>query len=113
MLDQYECLHRMSSQAMHHMFREPVNAAPRKSIASCRPLKVVGADIFMINGKTVLCIVDHHNKCPIVKNINKLSADNLMQMAKLILAEYRIPKKIVSEMGTNSMANTSKPLAGG
>ena len=31
-----------------------------------------------------------------------------MQVAKLILTEYRLPKKIVSDVGTNFMAETFK-----
>ena len=50
---------------------------------------MVGADVFMINGKTILCIVDSHNKFPIVKKLNSLSTDNRVQTAKLIFAEYR------------------------
>ena len=61
-------------------------------IVPCRPWEVVGADVFVINNKTHLCIVDYHSKFPIVKNVNSLSADNQMQTAKLIFAEYGLPK---------------------
>ena len=36
-----------------------------------------------------------------MKKVNSLSADNLVQMAKLIFAEYGIPKTLVSDVGTN------------
>ena len=49
--------------------------------------KVVGADVFMINGKTLLWIVDYHSKFPIVKQVNSLSADDVVQMTKLICVE--------------------------
>ena len=58
----------------------------------CRPWEVVGADVFMINGNTLLCIVDYHSKFPIMKKVNSLSPDNLVQTAKLIFAEHRLPK---------------------
>ena len=48
--------------------------------------------MFMINGKTLLYVVDYHSKFPIVKKVNDLSADSLVQMAKLIIAEYGLPK---------------------
>ena len=44
----------------------------------------------MIYGKTLLCIVDYHSKFLIVKK--SLSADELVQMTKLIFAEYGFPK---------------------
>ena len=45
----------------------PMNAAPRKSTTlwnTIQTLEVVGADVFMINGKTLFYIVDHHNNSP-------------------------------------------------
>ena len=32
-----------------------------------KPWKVVGADIFMVNNDTLLCIVDYYSKCLVVK----------------------------------------------
>ena len=49
--------------------------------------EVVGADIFMINGKTLLCITNYHSKFPMAKKVNSLLADDLGQMTKLIFAE--------------------------
>ena len=74
------------------------------------PWEVVDADICMINGKTLLCIVDCHNKFKIVKKVNSLSADDLVKMAKLICAEYRLQKRNGSDVGTNFMAVTFKAL---
>ena len=62
----------------------------------------------MINGTSLLCIIDNHSKFPKVKKVNSLSADDLLQMAKLTFAEYRLPKKIVPCLGTNFMAETLK-----
>ena len=36
----------------------------------CRPWEEVDADIFMINGKILLCIVDYHSKFPIMEKVN-------------------------------------------
>ena len=67
----------------------------------CRSWEVVGEDVFAINNKTVLCIVDYDSKFTIVKKVNSLSADNLVQMTKMIFAEYGLLKKTVSGAGTN------------
>ena len=87
---------------MCHMLVVPVNTATTKGLhyeILCRPWEVVGADVFMINNKTLLCIVDYHSKFPIVKKVKALSADDLVQTTKLIFAEYGLPKKIVSDAG--------------
>ena len=41
-----------------------------------------------INSKNLLCIVDCCSKFPIVEKVNSLSADNLVQMTKLIARKY-------------------------
>ena len=62
---------------------------------------MVREDGFMIHGKTFPCIVDYHSKFLIVKKVNGLPADDLVQVAKLIFAEYRLPKKIVLDVDAN------------
>ena len=74
----------------------------------CRLWDVVCLDIFIIHGGTLLCIVDYHSKLPIVKKINSLSAGDLVHMTKLIFEEYKLPKKVVSDAGTNFIADTFK-----
>ena len=69
---------------------------------------VVGTDIFMLNGKTLSSIVDYHSKFPIVKKVNSLSADDLVQTTKLIFAEYSLPKKFVSDVDTDFTADAFK-----
>ena len=64
-------------------------------------MEVFGADVFMINGKNLLYVVQYHSKFQIVKKVNSLSADDLVQKTKLIFVENRFPKKIVSGVGTN------------
>ena len=70
--------------------------------------EVVGTDVLMINSKTLLCTVDYHSKFPTVKKVNNLSAGNLVQMIKLIFAEYRLLKETVSDVNTNFTAETFK-----
>ena len=61
----------------------------------------LGTDVFMINNKTLLCIVDYHSKFPIVKKVSSLSADELVQTTKLMFAEYGVLKGVVSYAGIN------------
>ena len=53
---------------------------------------VVSADIFMLDNKYYLCIVDNHSKFPTIKQTKDLSADSLILVCKIIYAEYCIPK---------------------
>ena len=66
-----------------------------------RPWEVVGADIFHFKNKCYLCIVDYNSKFPVVKRLEGLSADNLINAVKIIFAEYGIPWKIMSDVGSN------------
>ena len=54
---------------------------------------MVGPDISMGNGTTLLCIKGYHNKFPIVKTLKSLSADNLVQMAKLVFGKIQTSKE--------------------
>ena len=74
----------------------------------CRPWKVVDGGVFMINGKTLLCIVDYQSKFPVVKKVNSLSADDPLQMTKLIFGENGLPKNTVPDVATNLTADILK-----
>ena len=79
----------------------PVNTVQEKALQYEIPFRnweVVGADILVINGKTHLFIIDYCCKFPIVKKVNSLSTDNLVQMTMLIFVEYGLPKKFVSDL---------------
>ena len=66
-----------------------------------KPWDMVGANIFTIKNNTLLCIVDYHSKFPVVMKTDSLSGDNLIRMVKIVFAEFGLPKKIVSDAGTN------------
>ena len=75
LLDQYECQYEVCGQAVHHVFRVPVSTAPRKGITLCNIMQTMGSSwcrYIILNGKTLLCIVDYHSKFPIVKKVNSL-----------------------------------------
>ena len=52
----------------------------------------------MIRNKISLCIVDYYSKFHIVMKVASLAVDNLVYMAKMILADFCLPKKIVSDV---------------
>ena len=52
--------------------------------------------------------MDCHSKLTTVKKVDSLSADDLLQMTKVIFVEYELPKKIVSDVGTNFTAEPFK-----
>ena len=92
-LDQPECHDTMHGQAMCHMLgTQPPETTLHYEIP-CRPWDVVGVHVFTINGKTLLCIIHYHSKFPMVKKVNSSLADKLVQMIKLIFAEFRLSKK--------------------
>ena len=64
----------------------------------CKLWKVVGADIFSIKNKTLLCIVDYYSKFPLVRKAGSLTADDLVKAAKIV---FGLPKKIISDAGMN------------
>ena len=71
-----------------------------------RPWEVVSADVFHLKHKHYLCIVDYNRKFPVVKRLEGLSADNLINAVKIIFTKYGIPQKIMSDMGTNFVADS-------
>ena len=65
------------------------------------PWKTAGSDIFMLNNKTYLCIVDCFRKFLVVNLIYGLSADSLIKIYIIIFAECSRQRKIMSDAGTN------------
>ena len=63
--------------------------------------EVIGVDIFHFKNKHYLCIVDDNSKFPVIKRLEGLSADNLINVVKTIFNEYGIPCKHMSDAGTN------------
>ena len=75
-----------------------------------RPQDVFSADMFTLDNKQYLCIVDYHSKFLIIKKTAHLSADNLILMCKITFAEKCIPKKIISDSGSNFISDKFKTL---
>ena len=72
-----------------------------------RPWDVIGADMFTLNNKHYLCVVDYHSKFPIITK----TEHSLILTCKIIFAEYRIPKKIMSDSGGNFISDKFKTFS--
>ena len=66
-----------------------------------RTLEVVRADVFHFNNMNYLCVVDYNSKFPIVRKLQGLLAEHLINVVTAIFAKYGIPHKIMSDAGTN------------
>ena len=71
-----------------------------------RPWVVVSANVFHFNNKNYLCIVDYHGKFPVIKGLERLSAESLVNTVKIIFTKYGIPQKILSNTGTSFISDT-------
>ena len=56
-----------------------------------RPWEAVGADEFHFNNINYLCVVDYNSKFPIVRKLQGLSAEHLINAVSAIFTEYGIP----------------------
>ena len=72
------------------------------------PWEVIGTDMFTLNNKQYLYIIDNNSKFPVIKKAEDLPADSLMPMFKVIFAEYGLPRKIVSDSGSNFVSDKFK-----
>ena len=79
-------------------------------VIPCKPWEVVGADTFSINNNMPLCIVDYNTKFPIIKKADGLSAEDLFSAAKIVFAEFGLPKKIISDTVINFVSDGIKQL---
>ena len=70
-----------------------------------RPWEVIDTDVFHFKNKHYLCIVDYNSKFPVIKRLEGLSADKLINMVKTIFTKYGIPHKLMSDMGTNFVSD--------
>ena len=72
--------------------------------------KVISADVFHLNNKNYLCIIDYNSKFPVIKKLEGLSAESLIT-TKIIFAKYGIPQKIMSVAGMNFVSDASNNSA--
>ena len=85
------------------------NPAKRKKIIHHdihgKPREVIGADMFTLNNKYYLCIVDYQSKLPIVKRADNISAESLILACKVIFSEYGLPMRIMSDADGNFISD--------
>ena len=62
-------------------------------------------DIFHFKNKHYLYIVDYNSKIPVIKRLEGLSADNLINVIKTIFTKYGIPHKLMLDAGTNFISD--------
>ena len=77
-------------------------------IIPAKPWEIVGADTLTIHNRNYLCTVDYHNRFPVIKKIDDLSADSLLLTCKIIFSEYSLPWKIMSDSGGNFISDKFK-----
>ena len=65
-----------------------------------KPWEVIGANIFMANNKTLLCIADYYSKFLILKKVGSLSAMICYKWPRYFLMNMD-SLKVVSDAGTN------------
>ena len=70
-----------------------------------RPWNAFSVDMFTLNNKHYLCIVDYHSEFPIIKKAEDISADSQILTCKGIFAEYGIPKKNMSDSGSKYISD--------
>ena len=66
-----------------------------------KPWEVIVVDLFTINSSSFFCVVDYHNKFPMVKWAERLSTDSLILCCEIIFAENRLLKKIMPDAENN------------
>ena len=66
-----------------------------------RPWEVIGVDVFQLNNKNYLCVVDYHSNFSVIKRMEGLSAESLIATVKIIFAEYGIPHRLMLDAGSN------------
>ena len=73
-----------------------------------RPWEVLGVDVFHLNNKNYLCVIDYHSKFPVIKRMEGLSTESLIAAIKVISAKYGILHRLMSDAGTNFISEKFK-----
>ena len=72
------------------------------------PGKPVGADVFHFTNINYLCVIHYNSKFLILRKLQGLSAEHLINAVTAIFAEYGILQKIMSDAGTNFVSEKFK-----
>ena len=66
-----------------------------------RPWEAVGVDVFHLTNINYLCVVDYNSKFPIIRKLQGLSVEHIINAVSSIFAKYGILQKLMSDAGTN------------
>ena len=61
----------------------------------------LGADVFYLNKKIYLCLIDYFSKFPVIHELPDNSTHSLKEAFKDIISEYGFFRELVSDAGTN------------
>ena len=64
--------------------------------------------MFSLYNENYHCIVDYHDKFPLIKKTEDLSANSLIMACKIIFSEYGLTKKTMSDAGGNFILDKFK-----
>ena len=73
-----------------------------------KPWEVLGVDIFDLNNKNCLCIIDYHSKFPVRKRMQGLSPESLITKIKVIFAKYDILHRLISDADSKFVSEKFK-----
>jgi len=65
-----------------------------------RPWQRVGTDIFELDGKQYLILVDYYSNFFEVNQINRITSGNVIIVLKTHFARYGITEELISDNGT-------------
>ena len=73
-----------------------------------RPWEAVGAEVFHFNNINYLCVVDYNSKFPIIRKLQGLLVEHLINAVSSIFTQFGIPQKLMSDAGTNFVSEKSR-----
>ena len=73
----------------------------RNELPTTQPWTSLTTDIFELNGKSYLIVVDHYSKFIVVRRVTDHSAEQTIAKFLEIFSEFGVPDEIRSDRGTN------------
>ena len=64
------------------------------------PWEKLGIDIFELNGKKYLMVVDYYSRFPVIRLLTDMTSHTVCNHFTSILAEYSLPATIIADFGS-------------
>ena len=98
-----ECRHESQLKIYQHVLLSSQHDQRTKNVTQIpwRLWESKVVDIFSINNRNYLYIVDYHNKLCLAKPVESFSAVNLIKICKIMFLQYGLPSNIVPDAGKN------------